>query len=995
MNELLKRWVSESESWQSFIDFNLPEDTRAKYPFIERADDFYLSLMHRCYFILKEGSFEDNSEEMIAIAKGLEIYSLEGKKKAFRGVNESDNMLYASALYYLANFSASAWILANIYPHTSYSYNADRLVSVMLKRKFDEELVYSNNLHDFLKTGDFSILSNLKSTIDEKLNESFESDSSFYSSNLLARAILNKFTTENIWHDLLEVNSDPEYWKPFVDLYVDRKVPIWSFFPSQKKAIQRGILTEQTFSLQMPTSSGKTSISELVIYNEIKGENPKKILYLAPFRALASELKKSLGVNLGKLGVKSKTIYGGNIPSSEERNTIQEADLLISTPEKFMAIEDVFPGIHREFGTIICDEGHLLDDSSRGLSYELLLSRLKEDTSVHKKFLFISAIIPNIDVINSWLGGNENTLITSSYRPTELEYAFVEKMRGSSGYLLNINPIHEQPRNYQLYKYLISDELKMTNPEDQSVKRITSKKGITAAVSIKATNSGSVAVFAPHKRGNSGVEGITEEIVTQLEWKNNTSLISTNNSEYIGYLVQYFSVLFGEEYLLNRAARNGLLYHHGDFPQGVREIIEETLRKGKINLVVCTNTLAEGVNLPIKTMVIHGTRRFNPSITNWEWIKKRDIKNLVGRAGRAGKETKGLVIIPHSSDFEHIKDLIRESEIEPVKGTLYNIVKEMTRVLSRQRLQLTNELLEAQNESFQILLDSIDVSVIDLLGEEINSEQLGDIVQGLISQTLSYDQSNEGEKETLKTLFSLRAEKLNPYIETGDYRTLRNSGASLRLFDDIQENINFNHEIWRETINPLDATWLDYILDECLFKLDHFHNALAGFNGENSCSLTNTEIKQCIREWMEGAWYKELGESLGLQIHQVLRLINSLISFSSQSMISTVIRMKELQGEENTISDSVTNWPTMLQHGISTKLELDLFEMGLIDRVAVKSVSEAMLELKYNYVDYNSFRSYIFRNQELLMETISNETPKISLSKIGSFLRSNRYSELL
>ena len=72
----------------------------------------------------------------------------------------------------------------------------------------------------------------------------------------------------------LRVNSNKNHWKEYVLQNIDKKVPIWSFFPSQKKAIAGGLLNGETYSLQMPTSSGKTSISELIIYDEFQ-KNPR------------------------------------------------------------------------------------------------------------------------------------------------------------------------------------------------------------------------------------------------------------------------------------------------------------------------------------------------------------------------------------------------------------------------------------------------------------------------------------------------------------------------------------------------------------------------------------------------------------------------------------------------------------------------------------------------------------------------------------------------
>ena len=200
-----------------------------------------------------------------------------------------------------------------------------------------------------------------------------------------------------MWHDLLEYGPEID-WKAYVRFNITKSPQIWSFFPSQQTAIRNGLLTfEKAFSLQTPTSSGKISIAELVIYSEISKNPDNKVLYLAPFRALASELKSNLGRNLtSKLGINVKTIYGGNIISDFDRISIDEANVLISTPEKFMAIELGLSGILDDFQIVICDEGHLIDNTTRGISYELLLSRLKNNTSVERRFVFLSAIIPNI-----------------------------------------------------------------------------------------------------------------------------------------------------------------------------------------------------------------------------------------------------------------------------------------------------------------------------------------------------------------------------------------------------------------------------------------------------------------------------------------------------------------------------------------------------------------------------------------------------------------------
>src|SRR5690606_32148103 len=115
------------------------------------------------------------------------------------------------------------------------------------------------------ESGKLRLLLILRRSIALRKENSFDLDINEYFSHLLAETILTKFADDNIWADLLAANNNPDHWREYVILNIEKKVPVWSFFPSQKLAIQKGILSGNTCSLQMPTSSGKTSISELVI----------------------------------------------------------------------------------------------------------------------------------------------------------------------------------------------------------------------------------------------------------------------------------------------------------------------------------------------------------------------------------------------------------------------------------------------------------------------------------------------------------------------------------------------------------------------------------------------------------------------------------------------------------------------------------------------------------------------------------------------------------
>src|SRR2546429_9956712 len=97
--------------------------------------------------------------------------------------------------------------------------------------------------------------------------------------------------------------------------------------------------------------------------------------------------------------------------------------------------------------------------------------------------------------------------------------------------------------------------------------------------------------------------------------------------------------------------------HYGPLPDPVRQAVEDDFRSGSIKILVSTNTLGQGVNMPVKTAIIYSLERSYWDEKNkrhvHQPIKKRDFWNICGRAGRAGKETEGQIIFVISSSRDN------------------------------------------------------------------------------------------------------------------------------------------------------------------------------------------------------------------------------------------------------------------------------------------------------------------------------------------------------
>ena len=125
---------------------------------------------------------------------------------------------------------------------------------------------------------------------------------------------------------------------------------------------------------------------------------------LVPLRSLAAELRQSMVRRLNSIGVVANAAYGGTVPSGDEIRGLDTTQALVATPETLTGILSANPAFAQRISLTICDEGHLLDAPARGVGLQPLLARLRTRRPGHLRFVFVSAIVPNIDEINAWLG---------------------------------------------------------------------------------------------------------------------------------------------------------------------------------------------------------------------------------------------------------------------------------------------------------------------------------------------------------------------------------------------------------------------------------------------------------------------------------------------------------------------------------------------------------------------------------------------------------------
>lgn len=732
------------------------------------------------------------------------------------------------------------------------------------------------------------------------------------------------------------------FWDPLVQSLLTRSRSTWEFFPSQIHAIQGNLLTDgASFTLQMPTGAGKTTLCETLLFDHLQRHPNEAAVLLVPYRSLASELRRSLVKNLNDLNISSRCAYGGTVPSGDEVRDLSETRLIVATPEAFSGLLGADQDFLRRISLVICDEGHLLAARSRGIVLELLLARLKSREAGPPRFVFISAIIPNVDEINAWLGGNPSTVIRSSYRPASAEFA-VLRARGSGAEAsvdLEVHPHLAQPTRFTVDRFLSKREFRYFNDATNHWRTYAFNSFKTRAVASarKALTMGTVVIFAANKRGHQGAIGLAEELMEQLQYRLTLPTpLEHANTQKVQEATDYVRVEYGNEWIGTRALSVGAVLHHGDIPQETREVLERLLSERHARLAICTSTLAEGVNLPVRTLILYSILR-GTGIGPPDTLLARDIKNLVGRAGRAGSTTKGLVICANADQWPHVERVASEQPSEDMIGALRALIQRLSRYLAIRGITLTNENLDA-SPSLYDLVDGIDSTLIDLAAEEITQERLIRIASELADRTFASEQVDEHSRELLRHVFRLRAERVAAIRSAGHLSWIRETGAKARLIATVEADLLSISEEWENVNDPSDAAMVEAILSWAWEHggLDTSIRQAYDISDDNRMGAIRPRFFHLVKRWMAGDPFVKIALETELDVNGVLRILTGVVYYGLQTVVEQAVSLlsKMLESQGRTLSPALLSLPNCLRFGVPSVAATVLASSGIRHRRA-------------------------------------------------------------
>ncbi len=387
----------------------------------------------------------------------------------------------------------------------------------------------------------------------------------------------------------------------------------FDLYRHQEDAIE-AVRNGENVIVSVPTASGKTLIAYAAIYEKFLKK--QRSVYMVPLKALASEKFQELK-KLRDLGLRVSLAMGDY---DESPQIIRRSDVVIATSEKLDSMIRHDPSIVYDIGLLVADEVHLIGDPSRGPIEELVLttvSHINPDTNL----LCLSATMTNHREISEW---TRATPVISDFRPVPLTRGIIFR------------------------KKLIL--------EDESSVALDRGDDILDILNYHVSRGGQLLIFVNSRKR---AEDLASTYAERLDLSEKMPALGNEHEEEQDI---YDSILSD---LLPR----GIAFHHAGLSGRQRSLIEKMFREGGLKVLFATPTLAAGVNLPARAVIVRDLSRFSDGYS--QFIPNMEVNQMIGRAGRPGFDVEGFAYLYAASEksLERSREVLM-SEPDPIMSSL-------------------------------------------------------------------------------------------------------------------------------------------------------------------------------------------------------------------------------------------------------------------------------------------------------------------------------------
>jgi len=401
-------------------------------------------------------------------------------------------------------------------------------------------------------------------------------------------------------------------------------------YPPQADAISAGVLDGKNLVLASPTASGKTLVAVLCAMKHVL-ERGGRVLYLSPLRALAwekyEEFQEYSNIRTPRGGRMRVRVSTGDLDSKSP--WLEGYDVVITTNEKCDSLLRHRSQWMGGVTLVIADEVHLIGEE-RGPTLEIALTRLRQ-MNPNIQVLALSATIKNADEVAEWLKAE---VVSTIWRPTPLNegVALGNTVNFRDGQVKKLRPLNSlDPLNIAMNSVLDGGQALIFVESRRRAESMARE----AANALTGTHS---------RKEQTDLDGLASQIEVHGE---RTSLTDA----------------------LSYAVTRGAAFHHAGLNTEHRRIVERAFKAGILKILAATPTLAAGVNLPARTVVVANYKRFVAGYGMYP-ITVLEYKQMSGRAGRPQYDPYGEAVLIASSSDE--QDMLMANYILAEPERLYS-----------------------------------------------------------------------------------------------------------------------------------------------------------------------------------------------------------------------------------------------------------------------------------------------------------------------------------
>ncbi|WP_338454641.1 DEAD/DEAH box helicase [uncultured Alteromonas sp.] len=806
----------------------------------------------------------------------------------------------------------------------------------------------------------------------------------------IATALIRKKIQNSCWNALPFYSGlSRDKWQSSIQ----KKSFIKELWPAQHLLGRADVLKGKSAIVQMPTSAGKTKAAELILRSAFLADRVALAIIIAPFRALCHEIKNSLIEAFHDEPTKVDELSDALQTDFEIAELLGHQQILVVTPEKLLYVLRHVPELADRIGLLVFDEGHQFDNGIRGITYELLLTSLRSMIPERTQKVLISAVISNAKSVGEWLNGEPNVVEGTTLIPTFRSVGFASWLDqlGRIEYVDSSNAEQGEffvPRVIE--RFTLGRKPRETTERffpEQAMKpngKPNPDFGKTVALylGLRLAPNGSIAIFCGRK---STAASICDKIVDIIERDAPLALPSVfSDTQEVERLRHLHVENLGADAPASQSAAHGVFSHHGNTPHGIRLAVEHAMRNDLVRFVICTSTLAQGVNLPIRYLIVTSVYQ------GMERIKVRDFHNLIGRAGRAGMHTEGSILFadPLIYDkrkvrrdkwrWEQVKELLEPSNSEPCISNLLSIF----------------DAIKSDDEKFIITMDAMDFAKAYINDPDEVTQHAAWIAEQHRNKGFSRDGVERQVAWRINLICAVESFLLSHWDESedglseADVTRLAEGTLAFFLADDqrkdhIRElfqllagNISANitdparRKIYGRTLYGIrDAQaiegWVQANVDS-LLSIDDETEVLDLFwplltRHINSGVFTKFDkpevLKEIVHGWISGKSFKDLLQIIRerkckmiwgsrrreFKVDHVVDVGEGKLAYEGALVIGAVCELIETLGRDS--GDLISRlhvFQKRLKYGLPTETTITLYELGFSDRVIAQDLTTSL-----------------------------------------------------